>query len=475
MPTFGLIFAVDLNLGFSKDGKIPWDCPEDLNHFKRITTGCNVVMGRKSFESIGRELPNRKNIVMSTKTDVSLPNQCRNDDELFKMLGDEFAWIIGGVELIEHFVTHHPTLIVKSFVTHIRDDEQCDQKMSRLVMSFLHQRQRCDIGLSSRADIVAWLPSYSGQSNFQSLDSEYLSILRRILEQPERMTRNGPTRSMFGVTLRCENIASRFPILQSKKVFWKGIVEELLFFLSGQTDTKLLEARGVNVWKGNTSREFLDSVLKKSYPVGEMGPMYGYQLRTFGKKYRPEYEIGDIWGCDQVRDVVELLVNDPFSRRIMMTTYNPLQVSQGVLPPCHGIITQFYVDDQHRISLSTYQRSGDWFLGVPFNISSYGLLLYIIVKEVNEILEVIGLPHRYIPGDMIINFGDVHLYSNHLEAALEQLQRKSETVMPPPRLTLPPRIRLLPTLGREFFETFSAKDFVLDYTSLGVIKAEMVA
>lgn len=510
MPTFGLIFAIDSEYGFSKAGTIPWKCPEDMAHFKMITSNpsnnssknANIVMGKKTFQSIGRELPNRRNIVMSSNFDIDnpLPNQCQNFEELFQLLGDEFAWVIGGISLFEQLIVGYSSLIKKGFITIVNGDYKCDQLISRKILNFFNctnidGKYYCfspiDITLTPTVRIEYHNFSFADRSKFSKLDTDYLEVMEQILTKPLRMTRNGATRSMFGVTLRCNDISERFPILQSKKVFWKGIVEELLFFLSGLTDTKLLESRGINIWKGNTNRDFLDSHGFSDYKDGEMGPMYGYQLRHFNAKYTKtdeSFKIDGKWdlmkeditpsGIDQLREVVQLLVNDPYSRRILMTTYNPAQAKEGVLYPCHGIVTQFYVDNdsegRYRISLSTYQRSADWFLGVPFNISSYGLLLYIIVQEANELLLLKGSDVRYIPGDIVFNFGDVHLYASHLEPALEQLTR-SCLPLPAPRLTMQPVLGLLAKTGRELWDEYSTKDFVLEYESMGVIKAEMVA
>ena len=481
MLKFNIIFATDEKYGFSKNGKLPWNVPEDLQYFKQITTaGGNsaVLMGRKTFESIGRPLPNRKNYVLSRSKNFTSKDGKSLDVEGVTVLNDisevlklnECIWVIGGIELISYFL-ENIFLVSNISITTIRGDYDCDQKFDYRSL-IKTPWDSVNIGISDRAKIQYVL--YSSSYQYSSIDYQYLNILRNILGQPLRKTRNGEVRSMFGATLRFDKIAEQFPILYSKRVFWKGIVEELLFFLAGLTDTKLLEARGVNIWKGNTSREFLDS-RHQHFQEGDMGPMYGYQLRHFGAKYfgaehQPE-------GKDQLREVIETLVKDPMSRRILMTTYNPAQADEGVLYPCHGLTIQFYVDTTHkgvnRISLSMYQRSADWFLGVPFNITSYAMLLYIVTQEVNQLTEE---GRHYIPGDLILNFGDIHLYSQHLPQALEQLQRSTDESHSGARFIMPPVIGLLAKSGREFWDSFSSKDFlVYNYNPLPTIKAEMIA
>lgn len=483
MPSFGVIFASGKNGEFAKDGKLPWKCPEDIEYFRQVTVDCTVVMGSKTYLSIGRPLPHRRNIIMSRSEVKDIyPNQCDSFESLFKMLEeDEKVWIIGGIDLIMSFCREHFYKIdVFSNSIISGDYSLADQKIDffdPIIQPFFNL-SRIDIGLSTDAYVRYFSKdSYKG-GDPESLDYMYLSILKDLLYNNPRQTRNAKTRSSFGETLRIKDIHSNFPILKTKRIYWKGVVEELLFFLSGMTDTNELSQRRVNIWNANTNKDFLTRIRKEDiYPEGDMGPMYGFQLRHFNASYLNCNSEYDGKGIDQVRNVIELLVNDPNSRRIVMTTYNPAQAEDGVLYPCHGLVTQFYASpEEGKISLATYQRSADWFLGVPFNISSYGLLLYIIVQEVNELNSLKDPPSpKYIPGDLILNFGDIHLYTSHLVPALEQLRRmdKSDKSV---KLEMPPVLGLLSKTGKEFWEMFSYKDFVLhDYNPQTSIKAEMIA
>ena len=192
-------------------------------------------------------------------------------------------------------------------------------------------------------------------------------------------------------------------------MFLRGIIEELLFFIKGDTNSKKLSEKKVRIWDLNTTREFLDKRNLKHYKEGDMGPMYGWQWRHFGEKYNGMDN--DYKGYDQLKEVIRLIKEDPMSRRIMMTTFNPLQLKESVLAPCHSLILQFYVNN-NSLSCHMYQRSADIFLGVPFNIASTSLLLSIIANAT-------GLKAK----DVIISFGDIHLYEEHINQGFLQTNR----------------------------------------------------
>ena len=247
-------------------------------------------------------------------------------------------------------------------------------------------------------------------------ESNYLNILQNLIYIGDsRQTRNGITYSTFGKTIEYD-ISEKFPLLTTKKVFFRGIIEELLFFITGKTDTKLLEEKGINIWKGNTSTEFLKSV-SLPYKEGDMGPMYGFNWLHFNANYTGCNADYTNQGFNQLEQVIRLLKEDPYSRRIIMTSYNPSTASQGVLYPCHGISIQFYVRDYNNkkyISCSMYQRSADIACGVPYNIASYAALVYIICSHLGD---------EYRPDRLIMNFGDIHLYEEHINEALIQIKR----------------------------------------------------
>ena len=235
---------------------------------------------------------------------------------------------------------------------------------------------------------------------------QYLDLVNRILtEGVEKGDRTGTgTRSVFGYQLRC-NLEEGFPLLTTKKVHLKSIIYELLWFLRGDTNVRWLQEHGVRIWN-----EWADE-------NGELGPVYGHQWRSW-----PDYDGGAI---DQIAKVVEDIKTNPNSRRHIVSAWNVAEVNRMALPPCHSLF-QFYVADG-RLSLQLYQRSADLFLGVPFNIASYALLLMMVAQ-------VTGLK----AGDFVHTFGDAHIYRNHFDQVREQLSRD---VRPLPRMILNPDVK----------------------------------
>ena len=229
----------------------------------------------------------------------------------------------------------------------------------------------------------------------------YLNLLNFILYNGiKKETRNGYTYSHFGSLLRFSlNDGLSFPLLTTKKVFIRGIIEELLWFLRGSTNSKELEEKGINIWKGNSSREYLDSIGLFSYPEGELGPIYGFQWRKFNGK------------IDQIRYVLEELELKN-SRRALLSAWNPVQLKQQALPPCH-ILYNFYKNVDENLSCMMYMRSADLFLGVPFNIASTAILCMIIAK-------VMGMKAK----DICLSICDNHIYEEHLEQVKQQLNNE---------------------------------------------------
>lgn len=236
-------------------------------------------------------------------------------------------------------------------------------------------------------------------------EQAYLDLLNKIITSgSKRQDRTGVgTLSLFGTNLRFSLDNGKIPLLTTKKVFVRGAIEELLFFLRGDTDTKILENKGINIWKGNTSREFLDSRGLHHLPEGSLGLGYGAQWRNFNGTTNTT-------GIDQLAILLDNLKHNPYSRRHIITAWNPSQLKDMALEPCHCFY-QFYVDNG-KLSLQWYQRSIDTALGLPFNIVSYGILTHIVAKTV-------GL----LPGELIFCGGDTHLYLNHIEPIKEQLNR----------------------------------------------------
>ena len=246
---------------------------------------------------------------------------------------------------------------------------------------------------------------------------QYLNLLNRILtEGTQKGDRTGTgTLSIFGHQMRFD-LRDGFPLLTTKKLHLKSIIYELLWFLRGDTNVRYLQEHGVRIWN-----EWADE-------NGELGPVYGHQWRSW-----PDYKGGTI---DQIKNVVDMIKHNPDSRRMLVTAWNPAEVDDMALPPCHCLF-QFYVADG-RLSLQLYQRSADSFLGVPFNIASYALLLQMIAQ-------VTGLE----AGEFIHTTGDTHLYLNHLEQAKRQLTREPR---PLPKMKINPDVKDIFDFKYEDFE-----------------------
>lgn len=242
------------------------------------------------------------------------------------------------------------------------------------------------------------------------MEKQYLDLLRKIQAEGtyhEDRTGTGTTR-IFGSHLRFD-LSKGFPLLTTKKVWWKGVVEELLWILSGSTDVKDLQRRGVGIWDKWATAE---KCAKFGREEGDLGPVYGWQWRNFGGDYTPgRSDLVTNKGVDQIANVVDLLVNSPNSRRIILSGWNPKDATEVELPPCHTL-TQFSVING-KLSALMYQRSADMFLGVPFNIASYSLLIHMLAK-------VTGLG----VGEFIHTFGDAHIYKTHEDQVAEQLSRE---------------------------------------------------
>lgn len=295
---------------------------------------------------------------------------------------------------------------------------------------------------------------------------QYHDLLRRITSEGiVKGDRTGTgTRSVFGHQMRF-NLADGFPLLTTKKVFLKGIIHELLWFLAGDTNIKYLVDNGVHIWDNDAYRyykelcaannfepiameEFLAASSASTpspiegYAYGDLNHVYGYQWRSWPKP--------DGSSIDQIRQVIDTIKTNPNSRRMIVSAWNVAEVEDMALPPCH-VLFQFYVAEG-RLSCQLYQRSADTFLGVPFNIASYALLTMMIAQECG--LEA---------GEFVHTLGDTHLYLNHMEQVAEQLSREPRAL---------PRMRLNPDVKSVF--DFRYEDFTLeDYNPYPAIKAPM--
>lgn len=275
-------------------------------------------------------------------------------------------------------------------------------------------------------------------------ENQYLDLIQDIITTGKvKGDRTGTgTKSIFGCQSRY-SLRDQFPLLTTKRVFWRGVAEELLWFIKGSTSAKSLMEKGVHIWDANCSRDFLDKRGLTSYEEGELGPVYGFQWRHFGAEYKGLKHDYTGEGVDQLQEVIDTIKNNPDDRRIILTAWNPKDLPKMALPPCHAF-AQFYVCNGE-LSCQLYQRSADMGLGVPFNIASYALLTYMIAH-------VTGLK----PGDFIHTLGDAHIYLNHIEPLQKQLER---TPRPFPKLVIKNEVKNIDDFKMEDFEIVGYKPY----------------
>jgi len=439
-----VILAVDKNGGIGKNGKLPWNIPEELKIFKEKTMNTSIIGGRKTIETLP-SLSDRSIFCISRNSKTL--NTDKNMAWIFTSLDKAIKevinfgkkiFIIGGGEIYKQvFETYKENITV-----HI---------------SFINQEYDCDtyFNLDLLKDFyIIKKDKYESFTHYEMIykkygEKQYLNLIEDVLKNGERrIGRNGEVISDFCRHLKFD-LRDGFPLLTTKKMFTKGIIEELLFFIRGETDSKKLEEKNINIWKGNTSREFLDANGFKDRKEGEMGPMYGYQWRYFNSELTLDS------GIDQLQNVIKEIRLNPTSRRILLTVYNPAQAHLGVLYPCHSITIQFYVQNEF-LDMFCYNRSSDLFLGLPFNIASSSLLLHIIAKLT-----------RLTPRYFNLSLGDAHIYGNHKDSVKEQLSRIPYIF---PKIELPEMKEL------EDIEKLSYTDFkIIDYSFYPTIKADMIA
>ena len=243
-------------------------------------------------------------------------------------------------------------------------------------------------------------------------ENQYLNLIEDILsEGTTEKGRNGTTMTCIGATMHFSLNGHQVPILTTKKVAWKTCLKELLWFIRGETNNRILQEQNVHIWDGNASREFLDSRNLVHRPEGDLGPIYGFQWRHYGENYDDN---DNPQGIDQLQNVINALKDSEqrTSRRLIITAWNPCQLDQMALPPCH-VLMQFHVTDKRKLSCSLYQRSADVGLGVPFNIASYSMLTHILAHHCD--LDA----HEFI-----YYLGNVHIYDDHVSALKEQIKRE---------------------------------------------------
>lgn len=443
-----IIIATDTDGGIGYKNRLPWFIPEELKIFREKTIGNIVIIGKRTHDSIPN-LKNRDIFIVSQDNPLS---SCIDKAIILSQDTGKKIWICGGKYVYETFMKNYSHLLDEIHMSIIH----CPNLVSdtfidlKLLQGYLFDKEL----LVSHPKFNHYVLKYKIMEH--DCDVQYINLLRDVyMDGNYRNTRNSPVKSLFCKHLSFDmNLG--FPLLTTKKMFWKGIIEEFIFFIKGETDTKILESKGINIWKGNTCRNFLDSKGFYNRPEGIMGPMYGYQWRFWGADYDEQTgkpsETFKTFGIDQLQNIIEEIKKSPTSRRLLITDYNPSQVNDGVLPPCHSIIIQFYVNGD-KLDMFCYNRSSDLFLGLPFNIASSSLLLHLIAKMTD-----------LQPNILHLSLGDCHIYESHFSAIEEQLTR------------IPWKLPTLTLKNITTLKELSSNNFILEnYNSHNHIKANMIA
>jgi dihydrofolate reductase/thymidylate synthase len=441
-------------LALGSHGQLLFKLKDDMNFFKNLTINslsCNssldkniVLMGRKTYFSIPvqhRPLKDRINIVLTKDPELvklsPVPKNLELVKELyftdlntFKRIYHKYnpnVFVIGGSELYNTFLNQADRL----YITQVQTADGKDIKFiegdepDTFMNHFTSDYQM--IGMSEKYvgkykdTELSYRVLHYRLSNKMSEEYKYLNLMNNILSNGnERSDRTGTgTISLFGSQMRFD-ISQSIPLLTTKRVPFKTIVEELLWFCRGDTDAKILQKKGIRIWDGNTSRAFLDNQGLFHYPEGVLGAGYGFQWRFQGAKYSHSFadtsqcDTSLIGGFDQLKYVEDLLEKDPFSRRIVISAWNPSDFDKTALVPCH-ILLQFYVTEENGeryLSCMFTMRSNDFDTANNYNLICYSILTYILAKR-----------HNMKPKEIIYTCGDAHIYSNHIEQVKEQLTR----------------------------------------------------
>jgi len=471
------------NNGIGNNNKIPWFLKNDLKNFQQITsktfksyTKNMVVMGRKTWDSIPdkhKPLKNRLNVVLTRNKDVRLKHEIEsykdtivkydfNDILEVAKLNKNFnisnIFIIGGESLYK--LALESDSISKIYITEVYEYYECD--------TFFHKIDKEKYKLSyiskfySENNIYYRYLEYVNKNNssveewVNKEEQQYLDTLHNIITKGiETEDRTGVgTYSLFGERF-IYNLEDTFPALTTKKIYLRGVFEELMLYLSGKTDNAILNEKDIKIWNGNTSREFLDNRGLWHYPEGDMGETYGFNFRHYGGFYETCKQDYKGYGFDQLEYVLYLIKNDPNSRRIIINLWNPATINKAALPACLCFY-QFYVDTRHKkLNLQIYIRSSDYFLANNWNTLT-GAFLVNMICNLNDI--------NLSPGKLTVITGDTHIYKNHIEQVKQNLER---TPRPFPKL-------IFKCGGLDSIYDYKYEDIkLLDYCPYKNIKAPM--
>ena len=392
MRLFNLIFAKTLENGIGFNNKIPWHDSDDLKNFKKVTEGHIIIMGKNTHDSIGKDLPNRVNMIVTRYRTFEFIMQILSKDE-YK---DKTIFVIGGALLYNYCIERYSHLIDKVYITLITHKKyQCDCFITQI-----HEEEKYNV----IQEFYTSLHNRITEASQHNEDEQnYLDLIHKIIHKGnKRSDRTGiGTLSLFAEKLEFDLRDNRLPLFTTKFVSFKNILVELLWFIKGSCSLDYLHEHGCKIWDANVKAK------------GQLGPMYPMQWRRCGANYIHDDVDCKEGGIDQLRDMIKLIRTDPHSRRILISNYDVANLDKMCLNPCH-VLFQVYVTGRNNEYLEGifYMRSSDTILGLPYNVCSYAILLhtvaYLTGKKATRLVAVLA---------------DAHVYLNHINAAMEQVSR----------------------------------------------------
>lgn len=421
MP-FSAIAAVCNGNGFSNAGTIPWKVQEDLLFFRRQTLHSVIVMGRKTYESLPNgALENRINVVLSGSVGaighITIAHEITSDncfDEVKELKGNTVVasdidalvpwlainfpkkkwYVIGGLEIFYAFAQRH--LLNEVIITEINEDHICDRHLDVDKMQLSSMIAHAPKELSAKASVMIY-----EKTNHE--ESQVVQEMIKLRTKPMMPNRTLYKRlADFGKSFSFDMCGNAFPLFTYRSTWLKGVFEEIMSYLRGQSDSKILEEKGVNVWRDNTSREFLDKCGLQHLPIGDMGPSYGFNFRHYGAEYKTCLDDYTGKGTDQLMNCLAELKRDINSTRAIIMLFDPSKITQAPLPPC--VYSYQFVHDDGKLSLVMTQRSSDCVLAGGWNVCGGALLLRLFCRHLN-------MP----PGKLYWNIANMHLYENALD------------------------------------------------------------
>lgn len=456
--SFNLIVTLYKNYKPSSIPSYLWESDEYTNYLRKILTDGIIVIEQKLYDFYPKLLSicieaAAKLVIITPSTTTQKNTEIITYCTISQFVPTPFKklWIMGGFELYKSFINQYDKIYIISV------DHNLPESVGRFMP--IHVSYEL-IQYVEPSDPSYKLLEYKRNASSPNIrhERQHLMMIKDILDNGNlRTDRTGTgTISMFGRQMRYM-VRDYLPILTTKFVPITVIIKELLWFLRGETDVKILQKQGVHIWDGNSSREYLDKIGLTEYEDGDMGCGYGFQWRHFGAEYEGCSKDYTSKGFDQIAYIISELKTNPFSRRLYFTAWNASQLSKMALPPCH-VGAQFYVEKENdgtmSLSIQFYQRSQDVFLATNFNLVSYTILLYIIAKKVHM-----------VPKEVIHTIGDTHIYTTHIDKCKMQLTRQ-----PLPQ----PQLKLCDTIETKKWEEISVDDFkLIGYFSYPPIQAKM--